>query len=499
MTLQQAIEKLNRTEKAIYALNHATCIVSTDGETAAPRESWRARGESLAYLSELLYQQTQNPELEEALQTILAHREETDEITYRRAQVLQEDYEDMHVLPMEEYVAYGQLTNDAGAVWRQAKQESDYALFAPYLEKLIAARRRYASLKAPEKPVYDVLLDCYEKGATMAQLDPFFETVRRELTPLIAEFAKKPLTPPAFMSEVFPVAAQREFSDRIMALEGIDPARCTLGETEHPFTSGPNKWDVRITTHYHKEDVLASLYSVIHEGGHALYEMGVADELQYTCLGGGSTMGVHESQSRFYENLIGRSRAFAEPLLRAMKEFFPDQMRDVTEEELYRAVNLAKPSLIRTEADELTYSLHVMIRYELEKAMMAGDLTVPELPAAWNEMYRKYLGVTPPDDRQGVLQDSHWSFGGMGYFPSYALGSAYGVQMLRRMEKEMDVWGNVARGDLSPITAWLGEKIHRFGRLKEPMNVLQNAMGGPLDPTVYTDYLKEKFTPLLRA
>ena len=495
MTLNQAIETLNRVEKAVYALNHAMDIMNTDGETVAPKDSWRVRGEAMAYLSGLAYQELQAPETEEALKTILQHQCETDEMTFRRAEVLQEDYEDMHVLPMDEYVAYNQLVSDAGAVWREAKENNDYASFAPLLEKLIAARRRYAALKAPGKPAYDVLLDQYEKGACMETLDPFFAAVRQDLAPVIADVAAHPKETPAFLTREFSVDAQRHFSEKLMALEGLNPRRCTLGETEHPFTSGPNKWDVRITTNY-RSDVLGSLYSVVHEGGHALYEMGVADELQCTCLGGGATMGIHESQSRFYENLIGRSRAFCVPLLKIMKESFPEQMAGVTEDALYEAINLSQPSLIRTEADELTYFLHVMIRYELEKAMIAGDLTVAELPAAWNDMYRKYLGVTVPDDRRGVLQDSHWSFGGMGYFPSYALGSAYGVQMLHRMEKEIDVWGSVEKGDLSPLTAWLGEHIHRFGKLKKPQELLSAAMGGPLDPSVYTTYLKEKFSKL---
>ena len=240
------------------------------------------------------------------------------------------------------------------------------------------------------------------------------------------------------------------------------------------------------------------MYSVIHEGGHALYELDVRDDLQFTNLAGGVSMGVHESQSRFYENIIGRSRAFCTPLLKIMKEVFPEQMKGVTEEELYSAINLSKPSLIRTEADELTYSLHVMIRYELEKAMIAGDLKVADIPGEWNRLYKEVLGVDVPDNKRGCLQDSHWSFGGIGYFPSYALGSAYGVQMLHEMEKTVDVRGTVAKGDLSPVTAWLTEKIHQYGSLKKPADLLPAAMGGPLDAKVYTDYLKKKFGELYK-
>ena len=496
MTLSEAIEKLNELEKASYALNHAQSILYVDGDTVAPKNSWKGRGKALAYLGELTYRQLVNPETGEALGTVLQHKGEIDEITLRRAEVMKENYDDLHVLPMEEYVAWQELTNEANTVWHDAKAKSDWKMFAPYLEKMITARRRFASLKAPDKPAYDVLLDLFEKDASMAELDPFFSTLRNELSPVIREVAAREKPVPAFMKGPWPIDRQRVFSEKIMALEGIDPLNCTLGETEHPFTDGNNKWDVRITTHYYAEDPFFSMYSVIHEGGHALYELDVRDDLQFTCLSGGVSMGVHESQSRFYENLIGRSRAFCTPLLKIMKEVFPEQMRGVTEDALYSAVNLSKPSLIRTEADELTYSLHVMIRYELEKAMISGSLAVDDIPGEWNRLYKEVLGVEVPDDRRGCLQDSHWSGGGMGYFPSYALGSAYGVQMLREMEKEVAVWDTVAKGDLSPVTAWLTEKVHQYGSLKKPRDLLPAAMGGPLDAAVYTDYLKKKFSSL---
>ena len=496
MTLNEAIEKLNETEKASYAIGHAQSILYVDGDTVAPKNSWKGRGRALAYLGELTYKQLVNPETGEMLDTILQHKAETDEIIFRRAEVLKEAYDDLHVLPIEEYVAWQELTNESGAVWHDAKVQSDWGMFAPYLEKLIAARRRYAALKSPDKPAYDVLVDLYEKGASMETLDPFFRTLREELSPMIREVSAREKPVPAFMKNTWPVAQQRVFSEKIMALEGIDPLNCTLGETEHPFTDSTNKWDVRITTHYHEEDPFSSMYSVIHEGGHALYELDVRDDLQFTCLAGGASMGIHESQSRFYENLIARSRAFCTPLLKILREVFPEQVGSLTEEELYSAINLSRPSLIRTDADELTYPLHVMIRYEIEKAMIAGDLAVKDIPGEWNRLYREVLGVEVPDDRRGCLQDSHWSFGGMGYFPSYALGSAYGVQMLREMEKTVDVWDTVAKGDLAPVTAWLTEKIHQYGNLKKPQDLLPAAMGGPLDAAVYTGYLRQKYSEL---
>ena len=333
MTLNEAIEKLNELEKSTYALNHALSILSVDGDTVAPKNSWKGRGKAMAYLTELAYKQLVNPETGEMLDTILQHREETDKVTFRKAELLKENYDEYNILPMEEFVAYQELTNESGAVWHDAKEKSDWEMFAPYLEKLVAFRRRFASLKDPSKPAYDVLLNQFEKGASMESLDPFFRTLREELSPVILEVAAREKPVPAFMKGPWAVSGQRLFSGKIMALEGIDPLNCTLGETEHPFTDSTNKWDVRITTHYYENDPFSSMYSVIHEGGHALYELNIRDDLQFSNLANGVSMGVHESQSRFYENLIGRSRAFCTPLLKIMKEVFPAQMKDVTEDE----------------------------------------------------------------------------------------------------------------------------------------------------------------------
>ena len=252
MSLNEAIAKLEELEKSTYALNHAQSILYVDGDTVAPKNSWKGRGMALAYLTELAYKQLVNPETGEMLETILQHKEETDEVTFRKAELLKENYDEYNILPMEEFVAYQELTNESGAVWHDAKEKSDWDLFAPYLEKIVAFRRRFASLKDPSKPAYDVLLDQFEKGASMESLDPFFRTLREDLSPVIKEVAAREKPVPAFMKGPWAVNDQRLFSRKVMALEGIDPLNCTLGETEHPFTDSTNKWDVRITTHYYE-------------------------------------------------------------------------------------------------------------------------------------------------------------------------------------------------------------------------------------------------------
>ncbi len=497
MTLQEAVSRVESLEEALSALSHAMGVLSVDGETVAPKRSVTGRARTMGYLSGLYYEQVAAPDLKEALQTIL-NAAAADPVSRRKAEVLWDDLEDTLILPKDEYVAFQTLLSEAGDAWHDAKEKSDYPLFAPYLEKLLAFQRHYAALKDSTRSAYDVLLDGYEKGMCMDTLDPFFALLQEKLTPVIQAVAEHPLPEPAFLRAIYPIERQRVFSDRVMELMGIDRACCAIGETEHPFTDGNNKWDVRITTHYFEDNAFDSLYSVVHEGGHAIYEMGVDDAYQFTTLAGGSCMSIHESQSRFYENLIGRSLPFCRALLPVMRDVFPEQLRGVTPEALYEAVNLSKPSLIRTMADELTYPMHIMIRYELEKRMLSGEVKVAELPALWNEYYRRYLGVTPACDREGVLQDSHWSGGAFGYFPSYALGSAYGVQMLENMERDVDVWGHVEKGDLSPVTQWLRERIHRHGQMLKPRELLQNALCGPFDPQKYVDYLTRKFTALYR-
>ena len=496
MNLTDALSGLSALEAALRAYRHALGCLNYDGETVAPRNSAPARGETMAFLSGIVHEKVTAPETGEIIEAILSHREELAPRDLRRAELLKEERDDLTLVPAEEYMAYQQLLAEAMQVWHDAKLSSDFAAYAPYLDRIIAYNRRFAQRKDAARPAYDVLLDGYEKGLSHEALDPFFALLREELTPVILQVAERPRPDTAFLRQPYPIYLQRRFTDRVMQIMGISRDDCAVGETEHPFTEGFNKHDVRITTHYHEDNVLSNLYSVVHEGGHALYELGVGDDLQGTLLAGGSCMSIHESQSRFYENLIGRSRAFCEVLLPELKALFPAQMAGVDAEALYRAANLAEPSLVRTEADELTYSIHVMIRYELEKAMISGELKTADIPGEWNRMYRKYLGVDVPDDRRGCLQDSHWSFGAIGYFPSYALGSAYGVQMLARMEQDIDVWAAVRGGDLRPITAWLGEKIHRYGQLLTPKALVENACGGPFDAHCYVDYLKKKYGEL---
>ncbi len=274
---------------------------------------------------------------------------------------------------------------------------------------------------------------------------------------------------------------------------GIDRDALAVGETEHPFTDGFSHGDVRIANHIYEDNLASAIFSFVHEGGHALYEQGIDPRYDYTCLRGGVSMGVHESQSRFMENVVARSEAFCSQLLPILREYAPQVYGSVSERDLYLAFCRSQPSLIRTEADELTYPLHILVRYEVERALFSGDVSVHDAPDYWNDRMRAHLGVEVPDDAHGILQDTHWAGGTFAYFPSYAIGSAYAAQYLHAMEGEFDVFGAIAQGNLAPIRHWLGERVWRHGSAKDPAQVVADACGAPFDASHYVAYLTKKY------
>ena len=497
MPIQEAQSSFRSHVTKLKALHHAMGILSYDGATTAPEESAEGRGRTLAYLSGCAYALETDPALLEAARFLEAHGEALSPRDRREIQVFLREQEYTAAIPQAEYVGYVTLLNRADAVWHRAKLENDFAAFAPLIRDIFDANVRFAKYYRPDRAPYDTQLSRYERGLTMERTDAFFNALKERIVPLLKRVMAKPQLDDSFLwGKIYPTEVQRKFTDYLLELITVDRKRCGVGETEHPFTTFFNKKDVRVTTHYHEENPVYSMYSVIHEGGHALYELHSADELEGTLLSGGVSMSIHESQSRFMENYVGRSRAFLSLIFPKMRELFPEQLAGVTAEQMYLAVNKAQPSLIRTEADELTYALHVLVRYEIEKGLFDGSIAVEELPEIWNAKYKEYLGIEVPDDRRGVLQDSHWSNGNVGYFPSYALGSAYGAQLLAKMKESVDVEAVIRSGDLRPITSWLEERVWKYGKLYDPMELLEKALGEPFDPKYFTDYLEEKFTKI---
>lgn len=489
-TLTSHIEKM-------AALRAALTLFDWDTETTAPPKSLELTARMVGQLSSLDFEALVNDEVRKLLQRLA----EADDLTPAQAAVvrlLRKELENMEKIPPKEYRAFCELQARATSVWAQAKQNDDFDAFAPVLADMIGYVKKFAGYRRKEgQSLYDAELNEYEEGFTKEVLDPFFALLKEKIVPLLKKAAAKNASfDKSVLRRRFEIEKQKEFNRWLAGYIGFDFDRGVMAESEHPFTTELHNHDVRITNHYHEEAVENAIFSTIHEGGHAIYEMNVADELTQTPAGGGASCGMHESQSRFMENMLGRSHAFWEPVYPKLKEYFPEQLGELALNDFVRLINKAEPSLIRTEADELTYCLHVMIRYELEKELIDGDLSAEELPQAWNDRYEAYLGVRPQNDREGVLQDIHWSQGSFGYFPSYALGNAFAAQIYHAMKKDLAVEECLRNGDLRPIRDWLKEKIHRFGQVKKTRQLLREATGEDFNPQYYIDYLTEKFTKL---
>ena len=389
-------------------------------------------------------------------------------------------------------------SNKAYGAWLKAKKANDFSLFRDSLGELIRYQRLVVEKRDERKAtVYDTCLDDMEKGGSIEQLDAFFAALKARIVPLLERIVKegKPIRED-FMSRPVPIPAQEAMSKYLLELEGLRQSALVLMTTEHPFTDHYGRCDVRVTTHYHEDSFISNVFTTLHEGGHALFMQNEPQELYDNHGADRMTNAMHETISRFYENLIGRSEAFIHYVTPKIRELSGGIFDDISERELYEAVNVARPSLIRTEADELSYCLHILVRYELEKAFVNGEITVDEIPALWNAKYREYLGLDVPDDAQGCLQDVHWSSVYFGYFPSYALGNAYGAQILAAMKKDFDVDAAVASGELFRLRDWLTEHVFSIASLTTPDEWIRAITGEGLNVNCYLDYLEEKFTKL---
>lgn len=493
MTVNEALLQIEKFENTNSALNHAAGLLYYDGDTIAPEGSVEIRALTLGEISRMGYELITAPEFIEALEVLNANQDALSEIEKRKVKELYREYDNTRKIPMQEMIDFNIHLTESSSVWHKAKENNDFASFEPYLQKTFDTLKKFASYTDPDKDPYDVCLDKYERGLTKEKCEKFFGALRAKLVPLISKVGDAKQIDDSALKQHFPKQKQENFTEYLVDVLDIDRNHFTVGETEHPFTISFTGKDVRITTHYFEDNLASSLYSVVHECGHALYDMNSMPELFRSSLEGGVSMAIHESQSRFYENIIGRSRSFCNLILPFLKKEFPEQLADVAEDSFYRMINRAEPSLIRTEADELTYALHVMVRYELEKKMMSGEICAKDLPSEWNRLYKEYLGIDVPDDKHGVLQDSHWSNANVGYFPSYALGSAYGAQILKEMKKDIDVDAVIASGKLTAINDWLREKIWKFGCLYDPTELF-NKVCGEFDPDCFVDYLDKKFT-----
>jgi len=382
--------------------------------------------------------------------------------------------------------------------WQRARRENDFATFRPLLEKTVELKRQEAEALGYDDCAYDALLDEYEPEARTAEVAEVLAGLRAELVPLVAEIRQSGREPDrSILTRRFPVAGQEAFGVEAARTIGFDFDRGRLDVTAHPFCAALGPQDCRITTRYEERYLSGALFGILHEAGHGIYDQKLPAEWFGLPLGWAVSHGIHESQSRMWENFVGRSRAFWEHFFPRAQEQFPDALGDVSLDRFYFAVNDVRPSLIRVEADEATYNLHILVRFELEQALLAGDLPVAELPGAWNEKYREYLGIEPDTDAEGVLQDVHWSGGSIGYFPTYSLGNLYAAQFFAAADAELGGLAEpLARGDFRPLRDWLREKIHRHGQRYSAAELVRRVTGRPLEPGPLLDHLRAKLGPL---
>ena len=475
------------------AIKTAMTLFEWDNETLAPKEAGELTSQVIGVLSGEYFEAVTCDGMKKLLKECLEQGGLT-EAEAANVRELSEELEQTICIPQEEYQEFARLTARATSVWARAKKDQDFEAFAPTLEKVIGFQKKFAGYRAKDgKKTYDIMLDDYEKGFSMENLDEFFGLLKKELVPFlkkVMEEGKK--IEDGFLKGDYPEEKQ-ELARFLAGYVGFDFDRGVMAVSAHPFTTNLHNKDVRITTHY-TDSVDSSLFSVIHEAGHGIYELGIRDDLTLTPAGQGASMGMHESQSRFFENIIGRNRAFWVPIYKKVQEMFPGQLGQVDLDRFVEAINKVTPGLIRTEADELSYSLHVLIRYEIEKMLIEEDLDVKKLPDIWADKYEEYLGIRPENPAEGVLQDIHWSQGSFGYFPSYALGSAFGAQLYYHMKKTMDFEGLLADGGIDAIREYLKENIHQYGKLKTSRQILKDVTGEDFNPEYYVRYLKEKYT-----
>ncbi|MBW7473964.1 carboxypeptidase M32 [Paenibacillus oenotherae] len=498
---ENVLQRFNERISQIKSYEEALGVLYWDLRTGAPRNGMEARSEAIGMLSGQMFKLSTDPELGEWLSEL--ERPEVisglTEIHSRLVTETRKDYDRSIKIPPKLYQEYVVLTSQAESIWEEAKEKNDYAMFEPYLDKIITYTNQFIDLWGPKATRYDTLLDAYEPGMTTAELDRVFGGLREKLVPLAAAIAASPHQPETgFLQQTYAKDAQKQFSLFILEQMGFNFSSGRLDESVHPFATGLNPGDVRITTRYLEGDVTSALFGTIHEGGHALYEQNIMKALIGTTLCTGTSMGIHESQSRFWENIIGRSKPFWSRYYGDLQKQFPNQL-DVPVEDFYRATNVVRPSLIRIEADELTYNLHIIIRYEIEKLLFNGGVKASELPAIWNEKYKEYLGVVADNYSDGVLQDVHWSGGAFGYFPSYSLGNMYAAQITDTMEREVPaLWEMVGRGELHPIKEWLTDKIYQYGKLRTPSELITSITGKSLDPDYLVAYLERKYKDIYR-
>ena len=497
---EKSLVRLGELDKEILHIEHAIAVLDWDQQTYMPAASTPERSEQLAILQSVAHKRNTSPEIGELLAALGVddkHLGGSGELFEREQAFVREmhrRYSKLVKLPGSLVAAFARERSLAQAAWVKAREADSFSDFAPNLKKVVQLARETAECYGYEDHVYDALLDIYEPGMKSAEITEIFSKLAEDLSPLVAAIAGSKQVRSDFLQQEYPAGAQEQMGREILKDIGFDFERGRLDVSAHPFTTSLGPHDIRLTTNYDPTFPPKSIFGSIHEGGHGMYEQGIAEDLHGTILGEPVSLGIHESQSRSWENVVGRSLPFWKRYYPRMRELFPSQLKAISLDEFYAGINRVEPSFVRIEADEVTYNLHIILRFELEMALLSGELSVGDLPAAWNDRMKKLLGITPPSDAEGVLQDVHWSAGLFGYFPTYTLGNLYGAQFAARIRDAVpDLDNRIEKGDFAPILEWQRENIHSFGSVYSAGELCVKATGGELDPVHFMNYLNGKF------
>jgi carboxypeptidase Taq len=498
--VEPKFEELKTRLQEVEDLKLANALLYWDQTTYMPPEGAEARGRQSAILSRLAHEKFTDPAIGRLLDDLQAYEKEmpydSDEASLIR--VARRNYEKAVKVPSA-FVA--EVSNHSAAIyqaWVAARPENNFAGVQPYLEKTLELSRRYADYYPGHEHVIDPLIDDADQGMKASTIKPLFAELRKQLVPIVEAITAQPPAENALLHRVFPEADQWAFGIDVIRRLGYDFQRGRQDKTHHPFTTKFSLGDVRITTHIYENDLASGLFSTIHEAGHAMYEQGICMDYEATPLGDGTSAGVHESQSRLWENIIGRSRGFWRFFYPRLQATFPNQLEQVPLDAFYRAINKVQRSLIRTDADEVTYNLHVMLRFDFEMAMLEGNLAIRDLPEAWRERFKVDLGVVPPDDRDGAMQDVHWFSGFIGgAFQGYTLGNILSAQFLESaLAAHSEIPGQIEQGEFGTLHAWLKDNIYQYGSKFTATEIVQRATGGPLSIDPYIRYLRTKYGEL---
>ncbi|MBM3136884.1 MAG: carboxypeptidase M32 [Chloroflexi bacterium] len=494
--MNEKMKNLKALLAEVADLRAASAVLGWDQLVNMPEGGAEDRGEQIATLEGLIHIKSTSDEMGKLIEGLELDIKDLDQDSddARLWRVCKRDFDKATKVTPEHVTEFARVSTVAQSVWEKAKPKSDFKSFQPYLEKLVELRRQYADFFKPWDHVYDPLLDDFEPGMKTVEVQEIFNQLRPKQVELIKSITAKPQVDKSFLSLDYPEKDQLAFGEMVITQFGYDWKHGRQDKSAHPFTTGFGLNDVRITTRFNTNYLPTALFGTMHECGHALFELGIDKKFNRTPLGGGASMAVHESQSRMWENLIGRSRPFWNQYYPKLKEMFPSQLGNVDLDTFYKGINAVEPSLIRVEADEATYNLHIMLRLEMEIALMEGSLAVKDAPEVWNEKINEYLGITPPNYEMGILQDVHWSFGGFGYFPTYALGNLVSAQIWETMAKDInDMDLQVEKGKFEGILGWLRENLHKYGAKYEPQELVEKVTGSKITPEPYIHYLENKY------